>query len=403
LSPTNVANITEWASRKGYLPFIASVIEDGPYKVKINCTSPFAPLLPYLAHPAALIVSPSAKLKWGVDFTKNPVGSGPFKLVQWVSGEKIVLAKNENFWGGVPKLDEVIYLPVPETTTRVAMLKTGQADVIHDIPFTELGELRANPDVYLQSYLSVRPISIGLNCGRFPFNITKIRQAMNYAIDKQALIDTILGGQGIIQDCPASPDTFGYHASTLFEYNLTKARGLMAEAGYPDGFTQEFVSWANTKYYKNKELHLAIAGYLAQIGIRVRVEVLEQTTLLTKTGETDPMKAGDMFNQAWAPSNADSDWILRPLYYSVPAKYTTSYVKFYNNSRVDELIMEGLTEPNRTARSEIYAEAHEIVFSEAPCIWLYYSKITAGLRSNVHAVQILPVDVYLFREFAYKS
>lgn len=400
--PEHIEAQEDWTSRGGYFKFLERVEEVDLYKVKIVCKEPFAPLLAYLAHVAGSVVSPSAKLKLGPDLSTNPVGTGPFKLVEVIPGDRIVLEKNEEYWGGVPKIDEIIILPVTEAATRVAMLETGEADLIHDVPFADIPRLKADPDINIIDIYSVRCVCIGLNCARFPFNITKVRQAMNYAIDVPVIIESVVGGLGREMDCPASPNTFGYTPCKKFEYNVTKAKELMAEAGFPDGFEEEFVSIADNKYYNNKELHLAVAGYLEEIGIKIKVELTDHTTLLHVTGETDPTKPEhDMFNQGWAPSNGDSDWVLRPIYSSYATEITTVYFKFYGNSRVDELIALGISDPDREKREEYYAEAHQIVYEEAPCLWLYNMKVAAGIRKNLHNVRVLPVDVYVFKNFAY--
>jgi ABC-type transport system substrate-binding protein len=403
-NPANISAWDDWTSRAGYFQFLARVEEDGLYKVKIICKNPFAPLLAYMAHVAGSVVSPSAKIKLGRELSNNPVGTGPFKFAERISGEKIVVKKNEEFWRGVPKIDEIIIMPVTEGSTRTSMLETGQADLVHDVPFADIPRLKANPNITVIDVYSVRCIAIGLNCARFPFNITKVRQAMNYAIDVQKILDTVVGGMGRRMDCPASPDTFGYTPCKLFEYNVTKAKELLAEAGYPNGFPDmEFKLLGTTLLVNSKEIHLAVADYLSKIGINAKVEMVDHATLVRVTGEKDPTKQYDMFSQTWAPSNGDSDWVLRPIYSSYATNVTTVYFKFYANQRVDELIAQGMAEADREKRRPIYAEAHQLVYGEAPCLWLYNMKVAAGIRKNLHNVTALPVDVYVFKNVAYKD
>jgi ABC-type transport system substrate-binding protein len=399
LDPTIIKAQAGWdtGARVKQLAFINRVEEVDEYTVRIICLYPFGPLLANLAHPAGLIVSPSAKIQWGIDFTNHIVGTGPFKFVESVTGERVVVDKNEAYWGGMPKIDEIISYPVVETATRVARIETGELDVVHDIPPLDANRLNANPNLNVYWYSSLRTHSIAMNNLRAPFNDVRVRQAMNYAVDMDAIISAVLQGAGTRQDSPAAPGTFGYYSAKDYDYNVTKAKELMEAAGYPNGVDKEFTLLYDLGYMNIKEVMTAIASYLSEIGIKVVPTIVESQTIYKITGTLNETLAPDMFLASWAPSNGDVDWIIRPLYFGVRGRYTTAYTDmFYSNAKVDELILKGMAEYDVTKRMQIYAECQGLIMEDSPCLWTYAPRMSVAVKNTEHNMTILPTGIYVF-------
>lgn len=166
----------------------------------------------------------------------KPVGTGPFKFKEWIPGSKLTMVRNDDYWEGKPKLEEVTFRVIPGDAARVIALETGEVQVAVRIPALDIPRLKADPRIVIDNTASVRTIYLGFNHFQKPFQDKRVRQALNYAVNKEALLKHVLGGIDRISDAPISPGIFGYTPIKTHEYNPKKAKALLAEAGYPDGF-----------------------------------------------------------------------------------------------------------------------------------------------------------------------
>ncbi len=196
-----------------FKPYIESVTAVDEYVVVFKLFAPFGAFLHHLSHGAALIQSPTAVNTWGAEVGKHPVGTGPFKFVEWVPGDHITLEANPEYWKGRPYLDRIIFQVVPEAATRVFRIESGEAHVATRIPPTEVPRLQANPNIEVMVRQTLRVIYIGMNNQKPPFTDVRVRQAVNYAIDKELLCQSILGGYADPADSPLAPLTWGYYST----------------------------------------------------------------------------------------------------------------------------------------------------------------------------------------------
>jgi ABC-type transport system substrate-binding protein len=381
--------------RRGLFIAISEVKVVDDYTVQLITKDPFGPMLPSLAHSAGGIVSYDATQKSGKDFGTQPVGTGPFKFVEWVRGERIVLQKNPDYWGAAPKIDRIIFLAVNEDATRVAMLERGEGDVVVNIPATEVARLKGNPAITMRVEDSVREVFIGMNTQRKPFTDKLVRQALNYAVDKKAICDRMLMGLATPMDSPMGP-AWGHVSVGTYEYNPDKAKALLAQAGYPNGF--ETTLWTpQGRYLMDRQVAEAVVGYLDKVGVKVKMQVLEWATYMNALTVPASQANWDLFLLGWAPSTGDADWALRP-------NFATSMWPpddndaLYSNPTVDTLLMKGMTSTDQNVRLDAYKQVQQLVFDDAPWIFLHVQKVIAGVRNRIAGVIVLPTELVLVRD-----
>ncbi|HLB46430.1 MAG TPA: ABC transporter substrate-binding protein [Anaerolineales bacterium] len=320
-------------------------------------------------------------------FLSSPVGTGPYKFVSWVKDEQVVLEANTDYWRGAPKIETVIFTPIPESATRLAALEAGDVDIVTDVPPAYTDQPGAG--VEIATIPGTRAFYLGMNVNVKPFDDVRVRQAMNYAVDVEAIIEFVLNGLARPIDNPLLPEAVGYTETPVYHYDPDKAVSLLTEAGYPDGFEMELdVAPAL------KEIAEAVAGQLSAVGIVANINVLE-TAALTAKYEPGGSQA---FLTSWGNSEADADGILSKQFYS--KRYGCDLVAFpypapesgygdadkgcyytgYGNSKVDAAIVEGARNVDPTVRKAAYARALQIIVEEAPWVFLYNPSEIYGYR-----------------------
>jgi peptide/nickel transport system substrate-binding protein len=206
--------------------------------VRFVLKEPRASFLAILTSGAASIVSPTAARKWGADYALNPVGTGPFRYASWQRGQQVTLEKNAEYWRGPVKLDRVIYRPIVEDQARLTELLTGAVDLIVGVPPDFVGQLEASPKVNLLKQVGAHVWYLGINNQKKPFDDKRVRQALNYAVNKDALVKDVLKGTGTVSRGPVLPGTWAAEpALKAYPHDAERAKKLLAEAGYPNGFT----------------------------------------------------------------------------------------------------------------------------------------------------------------------
>ena len=317
----------------------------------------------------------------------NPVGTGPFTFVEWVKDERVVFEANRDYWGGSPKIKTVIFSPIPEDATRIAALETGDVDIIDNVPPEYVDQ--APEGVEVVTVPGTRAYFLGMNVNMEPFDDVRVRQAMNYAIDVESIIENVLNGLARRLDNPLLPEAFGYIATPVYSYDPDKAKSLLAEAGYPDGFEMKIDARPS-----DKELAEVLVGQLSALGIKVNVVLTEGAafTALYEPGFTQT------YLGSWGNSEADADGMLSKQFYSdryscnlLGAEGETGYGDLargcyysgYANAEVDAAIVAGSRDVDPENRKEYYATAVKIIVEEAPWLFLYNPVSIFGQRDRV--------------------
>ena len=250
---------------------VKSIQATDSHTVSVTTEKPLVSFLEYIDNLTILSETTAKESGDEGTFGGKPVGTGPFRFVEWTRGGMFVMERNPGYWGKAPKIDRVIWRSVPEVPARIAALEAGQADLIVYVPPHELDRFKGNPSARTEESRTIRTFFLVLSPAHKPLDNKLVRQAINYAIDKDAIINYVLEGKAQRLDGVVGPAAFGYNPSHKpYPYNPAKAKDLLAAAGFPNGFEIDFYS-PSGNYTKDKEVAQAIVGQLAKVGIRARL------------------------------------------------------------------------------------------------------------------------------------
>ena len=372
---------------KGFLGNVAGVEVLDANTVQIKLKSPLAPFLQYLAHQSLFMFSPEALKKWGKDIVKHPVGTGPFKLEAWEPGVRVVLSRNDAYWGGAPKIRQAIYVPIVESQARLVALKTGDIDLTMDVPPDSLDDLRRDPNIVVAESNSSAVWYVMLNTRHPILKDRRVRQALNHAVNKDAIIRDILRGTAIVSRGPMSPVYGGFYEENTarYPYDLEKARALLKDAGHAGGFEIAFlVPESGSGMQSPVEMATVIQANLAQIGVRAKIQTMEWGAYLKKY-----LDQPDMAEMSWNPSIGDPDHMMYMLLSSdrFPPAFNAGY---YQNDRVDDLLRRARTTVDEKARVPLYREAQKLVVEDAPWIFVDHGKQVIVHRKRVQGFKLHP-------------
>lgn len=360
---------------------IESITCDDDYTVTIKTSAPFNALLYRLSLDAASIICKSADTS-AEEFNKNPVGTGPFKFVSWELGGDVVLEAFEDYWGGAPAVKRVIFRTIPETLNRTIGLETGEVDLAYDLGITDLESLADNASVTTLTSPSTTVWYVGMNVQKAPFDNEKVRQAVAYALDPQGYIDLVFSGEATPANYTMLPPSVDGYVSDCSDYscNVEKAKELLAEAGYPDGFSTTL--WCSDTQVM-RDSAVVIQEQLRQVGINAEVKTLESGQFQSETGNG----AHDMF--IMSKTSIDPDSMLRSMYHT-EALGPSGNRCFWTTPEVDALIDEASTTTDTEHAMELYAEIQSKVAEAAPLVPMAVEHLNAGMQSNVKGFGLYP-------------
>lgn len=378
-----------------------------PYTVTITTDGPYGPMESLMCNMSLGIMDADYIEKYGLDLgtsVEGENGTGPFKVVSWERDQEIVVERFDDYFGTPAKLQTVVYTIIPEAASRVIALETGEVDVIDKPTDEDLPRLEADTE----NFTVLRKPTISQRLFRFGCNDpiisnTKVRQAIVYAIDRQAIIDALFTGSAYPSTAPLAPVTFGYSDLGEIEQDLELAKSLLAEAGYPDGFDTKIVT--TERYQNGIELAEIISQQLAEIGINAEIEVWEWSALSASwNGITADEFDQPIFIMGAGPSMRDADGGLRGLYTTSETGLNDRNYGFYSNAEVDALIEQGMQETDQQKRVEIYKEAMEILYREDPvAFWLFDMYGLAITSSKVEGVTLSPISTITFENATVKK
>ena len=378
-----------------------------PYTVTITTDGPYGPMESLMCNMSLGIMDADYIEQYGLDLgtsVEGENGTGPFKVVSWERDQEIVVERFDDYFGTPAKLQTVVYTIIPEAASRVIALETGEVDVIDKPTDEDLARLEADTE----NFTVLRKPTISQRLFRFGCNDpiisnTKVRQAIVYAIDRQAIIDALFTGSAYPSTAPLAPVTFGYSNLGEIEQDLELAKSLLAEAGYPDGFDTKIVT--TERYQNGIELAEIISQQLAEIGINAKIEVWEWSALSASwNGITADEFDQPIFIMGAGPSMRDADGGLRGLYTTSETGLNDRNYGFYSNAEVDALIEQGMQETDQQKRVEIYKEAMEILYREDPvAFWLFDMYGLAITSSKVEGVTLSPISTITFENATVKK
>lgn len=308
------------------------------------------------------------------EFGRKPVGTGPFKLRDWQKDVRVVLEAHDGYWKGKPKVRTLAFKPIPEDASRIAALQRGEVDIIDALPYDRIREIEGSPGLRI-SQRQGEQIYIGLDTIRFePFKKREVRQALNHAINADAIVKSLLLGYGVRLNGPFFPVTPGYDASLApYPYDPDRAKRMLAQAGYPNGFDVEFaLSPGLQGIAKGQEVGEAIAGQLARVGVRAKIDIHESAAMFSNYAA----KKFQMYMFPWK-SSPESGRHLETLLHSKTRGY------YYQNPDADRLLEAYFSALDAKKRQDVGRELLVFLREDAPWIFLYQQQDLFGVRKNV--------------------
>ena len=282
-----------------------TAIDDSTVEFKLS--APYAPFLSNLAYPTGLIVSPAAVKEYGKDFGRHPSGTGPFKFEEWESNTRVVVTRNEDYWDGAPSLEAVVYRPITDANTRVAEMLSGGIDLMVEVPPDNVAAFEEDDSFKVYEQAGPHVWFLILNAKEGPFADKRVRQAVNYAIDKKSLVENVLQGTAEVAAGPTPPAFAWAYDDSLepYPYDPEKAKALLKEAGAEGADLTFYVTEGGSGMLDPVPMGTAIQADLAKVGLNVKIKTYEWNTFL---GEVNPGLEGkaDMAEMAWMTNDPDT-------------------------------------------------------------------------------------------------
>ncbi|PHI06215.1 ABC transporter substrate-binding protein [Fusobacterium polymorphum] len=313
----------------------------------------------------------------------NIVGSGMFKVKEWVSGDKLVLERNEYFEDTSSNINKLVIKFVPEANSRMIMLETGEIDLARDLlplDFKKISEDNKYTAIEIETPSNM---FLGFDLRNELLSDKRVRQAIAYAINNEDLVNTIFNGSATAATSPVPKMTTGHNEnSNSYPQDLEKAKELLAEAGYPDGFDIElYVSEDNQRV----DMAVIIQDNLKKIGINAKIKTFQWASYVSTIENPNIIKP--LFIMSWNISNDDPDEVLYPLYHSSQIDAHTNVI-FYKNEQFDKLILEARRMADKEKRMKIYKEAQDIIQEDLPHYTLVYPKQNFAFKSNIKGIEV---------------
>lgn len=393
-----VANPANHLKRYGLYENIDHVKVIHDQQVEIVLKKPFSAFINQLAHPSAVMISPAALEKFGNDIGRHPVGTGPYLFEKWMVADGLTVKKNPEYWQkGLPKLDGIHWKCVPDNNTRVNMLITGEAQAATALPYEQIQRLKAYSSIKVETSPSVIVRYVSINTLVKPFDNPDVRKALNYAVNKEALIKVAFHGYAD----PAAgvlPEGIRYSVKLgPWPYDPQKARELLKKAGYPNGF--ETTLWSAYNHTTAQKIIQFLQQQLAQVGIKVSIRALDagQEVALVEDVQNPKDAQVRLLYSGWSSSTGEADWALRPLLDSalIPPKGFNS--AYYANKDVDAGLKEALHTTDDAEKEKIYSAVQRKIWDDAPWIFLATERNVLAHAANFVGFSVIPDGNFFFK------
>lgn len=365
---------------------VERVVPTGRMTVRFELTEPWPTLPNELAYAAGAVVSKSA-VEDGVDLTKQSAGTGPYRLEGTKDGT-VTLARFDDYWGEASDVSTMELVPVSAENTRVQMLQSGQADVAMGLPISSVKGIESSDSTQVVADEGGLVMHLGLNQNYEPFSHVEVRRALNMAIDRQAIIDTTLGGHAVPADSYLAPTVQGHAAQEPYAFDPDAARDLLAEAGYADGFDMT-LTVPSGRYPGAAEMAQAVQGFLGEVGIRTRIETVDfgaEIDAITKPAKENEVQA---YLLGWQAATAEPSLVSNIVFRSTAFPPDSWNTMFYANPDVDGVLDKADVEADDDARAELYAQAQALVWDDAPWVFLAVPDNLVGAKRGVSGIRSL--------------
>jgi peptide/nickel transport system substrate-binding protein len=383
---------------------ITKVEAVNPATVRITLKAPQGPFLANLAMFVFDLVSPKAVEKWGTEFGKHPVGTGPFKFVEWKVGQEVILEPNTDYWdkANMPKIQRLVIRNIKDNSQRLAALKAGEVQGFEGLNPDDVKVVRADPNLQIL----LRPTNttgyVAFNYKVKEFRDPRVRQAIAHAINKKGIVDALYGGTGMVATQFQPPPLWGYNKELKdYAYNPEQAKSLLRDAGFAQGLKE--ITWEDGKreplqfwympvsrpYFPNpKEIAEAIAADLAKTGITVQLQTTDWTVYL------DKRKNGQLplYMLGWTGDNGDPDNFVCYFFCSPGA----SREGFYTNQPLTDLLLQAQKMTDQKKRAELYRKAEQMIHDDVSRIFIANNQPPLPFRKNVKGYVPNPTNTEYF-------
>jgi glutathione transport system substrate-binding protein len=327
------------------------------------------------------------------------VGTGPFKFVEWKQTDYLKVAKFDGYWKkGLPKVDTITWKPVIDNNTRSAVMQTGEAHFTFPVPYEQVDTLKAKADLEVVAAPSIVHRYMSMNMLQKPFDNPKVRQAINYAINKEALAKVAFNGYAFPAE-GSTPQGVEYHVKTgPWPYDVAKAKALLAEAGYPNGFETEL--WSAYNHSTGQKVIQFLQQQLGQVGIKAKILALDAAVRVEKVeSQQDPATAPvRLYYVGWSSSTGEADWALRPLLASESAPPRLFNTAYYKNAKVDAAIKGAQLTTDSAEKAKLYKEAQDEIWKDAPWAFLVTERLLSVNNKKLSGVYVMPDASFVFEE-----
>jgi peptide/nickel transport system substrate-binding protein len=358
----------------------SSVERQDDYTVVMRTESPDPLFLGIMAQHWAIVPAGYINEVGEDGFNNHPIGTGPFQFVEWIREDRIIFDANPNYWRpGLPRLERIIFRPIPESSTRVAAIRTGEIDIVNRLDDEQAASLRGVANVEVLAYPVDRVFYIAFNnlttgVGQ-PTEDVRVRQAMNYAVDREAIVDALFGGFATLSTGFLTPANLGYDSSLQpYPYDPDRARELLAEAGYPNGFDLGFACPAGA-YTNFEEVCQAIQGYLSEVGINTDLEIMESGRYWDLEAEK---QLPPLFGDSWSERSGEALPRLRGALGGWDASFSA-----WSDPEIDRYLDQIAVTIDRDERAILYRELQHYMFENPPFIYLYVPETFEAIRTTV--------------------
>ncbi len=366
-----------WKSMFGGFPgFVKSVKALDAATVEFVLEKPVAPFLANLAMPMFGIASPTAIKKYGEDYFKHPVGTGPFQFKEWRKDDRIVLERNPTYWREKALLDRVIFRSIVDNSARLLELQAGSIDLMEFVSPDDIPTVKQDSKLQLILRPSMNVGYLWWNVEKAPFEKLEVRRAIAHAINKRAIVEKLFGGIGMPARTMLPPSVWGYNETVRdYEYDPAKAKEYLVKAGLPNGFKTKLWAMPNPRPYMPQPTKIAeaIQADLKVVGIEAEIVTMDWATYLAKTREGEQ----EMYMLGWTGDNGDPDNFL---YWFFGQKETRSR---YFNAKAAELTAEAQTTLDQAERARLYRGTQVVLKEDAANVPIAHTTPPLAAKTTV--------------------
>ncbi len=367
-------------------PATIKAVDD--YTVEFKMLYPFAGIVSALCHPGAFITNEKAVNDGGDSYAMNPVGTGAVKFVSWSKANQIELERFEDYHGEKTAYQKLTYRVIPEPTNRLIELESGGVDIALDIQPNDVTKVEDNAELNLLRSFNYGTTYLGFNTTKAPFDNPKVREAISYAIDMDAIVKAVFLGVGRVGSSPMPP-TLQYSIADEMQpkaRDIEKAKALLAEAGFADGFATTLSTNENKQ---RSDMATILKEQLSEVGIDLTVNVLEWSAYndLLKNAQQD------MFIIAWIADSPDPDTFMYPCFHSSASGEGGNYA-FLNDPEMDQLLDKARESQDDAERADLYTQAQQRAVDISAWVPQHYNELLVGTRNNVEGLWLSPFGWY---------